>query len=872
MHSDLDRAFSAGARLETAQRIFTDRVSEQAAFDTSIDWYQHEIVTLQSEFWNEQDLQRPRRNALVYYGVGGIGKSSLIRVLHDRIGAGDLAPKHWPTLPPSSADLHSVTYDLRAVGDPSLESLLLAIRSGLALIQIPCTAFDALLTRYWQQVHPGESLGEYLQKNSRLRRWAATVGLPDQVETAVGDVAAELGSISAVGSSVARATKATVTAIRANRRVANALDRCRLLGQLLSAAPDTDSLAYYAHALAWDLAEAQRRRPVGLIVFVDTFEDTPPGLEEHLQRVVWLMPNVLFVIAGRDRLRWADAARADATHFRQGADHWPGLAPSSQEDPKQHLVGFLSDSDGREYLSASLSESKAVDSVLIDVIIDRARGLPIHLDLAVDRVLTLADRGEIGYEELDLSFPELAARTLRDLTIDQRRAVLAACMFDAFDVELVRATAGLEQSGAVLKLVERSLVDDSSALPLPYAVHDVLREALLQTGSLGEDSWSAHDFHRAGGRALAELRRRWNDGTSDRAFLLQQALRVARSYGNLDPWLPEAADDVTSRSNWSPSWSAPRIETAVVEDESRTWVDALADGISVVMRRQSLKRDDVAARLHSIISEAPDSSELDLLRYFQAEALRDSGEIDEARGLLDQLGEADGSLKARALHAHLHLLRREGFFVEVQGILGANQGLHTHDRLLGDLLWTQALFDEAATAYRAGIAAANQRGDQGEAFLCAVSEAFAQAFLHPAQAAANLTRVINNPANTPFVSFATQLANVAHLLIVANDPYEARNIEEVVRQESEAIGHTSIRAYVTLASLIGSCIRGDDTRAASLIQDLTDQVRGRMFEYVLDIGETVIEGEAVPTPRADWTDGALARWTMVVPERRKALV
>ncbi|MER5359035.1 hypothetical protein [Streptomyces sp. NPDC002785] len=79
-----------------------------------------------------------------------------------------------------------------------------------------------------------------------------------------------------------------------------------------------EALSYYPHLLAWDLSRLPAKKAVTPVVLLDTFEDTADrhrDLERLLQRLVWLMPNVFFILAGRSRLQWADPGLHVAHHM-----------------------------------------------------------------------------------------------------------------------------------------------------------------------------------------------------------------------------------------------------------------------------------------------------------------------------------------------------------------------------------------------------------------------------------------------------------------------------------------------------------------------------------------------------------------------------
>ena len=137
------------------------------------------------------------------------------------------------------------------------------------------------------------------------------------------------------------------------------LRRCELLSELLDADADIETLSYFPYLLAWDLDRLPAPKPRA-IVLLDTFEEITSrntrDMERWLQRSVFLMPNVLFVITGRNRLDWADPVRATELDFA-GAGRWPHLdAGHASGEPRQHLVGYLSATDADAYLVTALTQ------------------------------------------------------------------------------------------------------------------------------------------------------------------------------------------------------------------------------------------------------------------------------------------------------------------------------------------------------------------------------------------------------------------------------------------------------------------------------------------------------------------------------------
>ncbi|MEV7442913.1 hypothetical protein AB0O22_17450 [Streptomyces sp. NPDC091204] len=126
------------------------------------------------------------------------------------------------------------------------------------------------------------------------------------------------------------------------------------------------------------------------VILLDTFEETGDRthreLERLIQRIVWLMPNALFVITGRARLQWADPALQGQLDFT-GPSAWPGLAshgvpaartPGGRQSGRQVLIGDFAPEDCDDYLARRLTHDGAplISAPVRQVISDRSHGLP----------------------------------------------------------------------------------------------------------------------------------------------------------------------------------------------------------------------------------------------------------------------------------------------------------------------------------------------------------------------------------------------------------------------------------------------------------------------------------------------------------------
>ncbi|MFI8348041.1 hypothetical protein [Streptomyces sp. NPDC085596] len=114
----------------------------------------------------------------------------------------------------------------RSVGT-DFEQIVLTIRAALTRIGRPLPAFDLALRRYWEANHPGEPLEEYLRRGGLGSRFGQV--LPQQMQSALADVAQALMLPGTIGSVVGQVTGALVGALRERRQAVRAPAGCARL-------------------------------------------------------------------------------------------------------------------------------------------------------------------------------------------------------------------------------------------------------------------------------------------------------------------------------------------------------------------------------------------------------------------------------------------------------------------------------------------------------------------------------------------------------------------------------------------------------------------------------------------------------------------
>jgi len=367
--------------------------------------------------------------------------------------------------------------------------------------------FDLAFAAYWSAVHPGEPLPSIRGRDE------LTNTLFDTAKDLIGDFGsmADLAVGAGEGLGV-RAVRKLVGALRRRRDLRLAVDAydgfeaflLRCADEPSPTEPQPGLAGELAATLAWELANLN---PCPLVtVFIDTTErltlDPRRVSERHLNTLIHRMPNVFFVLTGRDMLDWHDETRADL-EFR-GRWIWPGLVPGAREEPRQHLVGNLSPSDTRTViLRGRLQLDLPLPDSVVDELVTASAGLPQYLELARQVAISIKNAGgdhHVSVSDVTGSLGSLVRRILDDIPADEQRAIRAGCLFPVFDTGLIAAAAAVEH-GCAERAVGRPMIDRFDGERFPYRMHDAVREAIRRTDHQVAGGWSERDWELAAGRA-----------------------------------------------------------------------------------------------------------------------------------------------------------------------------------------------------------------------------------------------------------------------------------------------------------------------------------------------------------------------------------
>ncbi|MGP3978989.1 ATP/GTP-binding protein [Streptomyces sp. 8N114] len=840
-----------------------------------------------------EDLEAPRTNVLVFHGVGGIGKTTLSRRLEAALADDGHRPAQWERPVRGDARLVPVRVDMARSAGVDFERLVLTIRLALARIGRPLPAFDLALRRYWEHQHPGQPLEEYLRNGGLASRYGQA--LPQQLQSALGDVAQALALPGTIGGLVGQVTGSLVSALRERRQTVRALAGCRRLADLLEAEPDLEALSFYPHLLAWELAQLPADKRVVPVVLLDTFEDvgdrTHRDLERLIQRVAWLMPNAFFIVTGRSRLQWGDAALHGQLDWA-GPTAWPGLAAHSlphlpdrgpgHDYSRQILIGDFSAEDCEDYLARRLTHEgqPLIPAPVRQVIAERSHGLPLYLDLSVMRFLELRRGGHTPQaDDFEADFPALIARTLADLTSEERSVLRSVALLDAFDLQLATRTAGLPHQSAALRLTERPFVRENPFGLWPFHLHDLIRSTLRNATDHTDDRWSPDDWLAAARRAHTALGEAWGAGGGlDRRLLvgcLRQGLALARDFHLELEWLVDAAWVYVRDAIWEPL--APPARDADERGRARleTSADGLAEVLSALARRQHEHRAHIADRLARVIdADVLPENLREMPLYYLAKDQRDLGQSAASRRGMQQVADGGGRMAPDARRGLAHLSRLAGDFPTTLTLARQAGREGRGHRIEGDVWWAHGDMGRAAAAYRTARGEAEEEGIDGEVAACQAQLTLALSFTDPQAAAEeiDLAEQLLAPLDMRATNLTVHIASLAR--DAGRDDADIDDRAQLVRTEAQVAGVKEAEVKLELALAFHHAVRDDQEQLAADLGRLRELSEGGDHAHYIEIARFMAGLPPTPNATAQWIDGTettRGRWHSLVQHRRASL-
>ena len=401
----LQSKFSKSKAGFRAQKLFTDRVEPTAVFFQSI-----------------RSFPEKPQEVLVYYGKGGIGKTSLLKKLYGE------AQTVYGQVPDHKFSSIFISLDAYDFANPV--NILMAIRNG---VSGDCGLFDYAMLQYCAKAKL--NVEEIVQKNSVL-------------SSPVMGVLNELVALGTMSACIPAATIQKCVSLIKDRRMKT---RYRDEIEEIASLNEFDIFERLPHYLGLCISCAAEKGQYH-VLFLDSYESllarTEYGTfsvdrEDWLRELFVSSEALRIVVASRDRLRWDQEN------------------PEWRDYMQQHLLENLSDEDSRWFLE----QVPIRDETVIDSIVKNAGGVPLYLDMCVsiyeDNMnagtpfeLTSAQNGE-----------KIISRYIRHLSPKDKQAIKILAALKSFDQRF--ADALLKRQQVIYEADElRELMEKSICIPI----------------------------------------------------------------------------------------------------------------------------------------------------------------------------------------------------------------------------------------------------------------------------------------------------------------------------------------------------------------------------------------------------------------------
>ncbi len=633
--------------------------------------------------------QPQENNVLVFYGEGGIGKTTLSQKLQQR-----LSQQHSE---------HTIArLDFASPGTTEPDTALFRLRQCFPAIPFP--TFTLALIHYAGRFHPEAPV--ITQKAPLLDRAGPYAGVLDELLKQAVAVAKEAPLIGLTLNVIKSVTD--TSQILQNWY----LHRAEPLLRNLSGKTQQELIELLPVLWAQDLrdglvaisspdelySEELSRSLPAPVIFLDTYESLWHGglgrqgeqrqlREEWLVSLVGELPQVLWVITGRNRL------------------HWQPYDPAWEACCEQHLVGSLSDGDATDFLA----KRRITDPALVGTILEHAAGVPFYLELETQLHDKLAPEQRLP-EAFGGSHELVIERLLSHLETSEAETMHLMASFGSWDAALFHDAIQHFGTGYAPIACERFAQGWSIEQPAPgqWQLHNEMVLHLQQhdqrTRPEAFRAWHRWGFERFDGPlAVREVK----DITPADGERLSRALAHARHIHEPEElciWFNERMKRLAEGTIW-------RVLVPVLEDHQR-WVEG------------SLGHDhpQVANTLNYL------AKMLDTLsRYEEAEPLfRRALAINEmALGLDHQavaktLNNLANMLDTLARSEEAELLFRRALAINEAALVPDHSSVAITLNNLADLLSTLSRFEEAEPLFRRALTISEAEQDSDDRYTSSV--------------------------------------------------------------------------------------------------------------------------------------------------------
>lgn len=372
-----------------ATRKFTDRELPRKVF-----WDKYE--KMKQNINNLEDIY-----IITYYGVGGIGKSTLLRKIIEELKEKEEKPYY-------------VLHDFENAQDA--KGTLLMLKNKLEeAYKFEFPLFDLALYAYAKKI--GES-AEKPEVQSFIGK--------SKILSLISDGATEIPVVG-IAAKVLKYADSTVAILRSASKN-NKED-------LLKIEQETDEETYrnLPYYFSQDLMANIEKLGKPLVILLDTYEKLVNELSDEgysIMKDLWLrsdngpilqVPGVLWVIAGREKIKWGEYDK-----------DW-------EDTLEQHILGDLSFNDANEFLE----NAGVVEADLRKQIYDLTNGTPVYLDICVDTYELLKNRKEEPtIDKFGINIEELVERYIRYMDVQTSEMVYMLSNIDNWNDKMIQKFGG----------------------------------------------------------------------------------------------------------------------------------------------------------------------------------------------------------------------------------------------------------------------------------------------------------------------------------------------------------------------------------------------------------------------------------------------
>lgn len=331
---------------------------------------------------------------LVFYGVGGIGKTKLLEELVSKT-------EEICEDTRKGREIYKLSVSFNAYDFNNPVNALMGIRKQLS---INCDIFDYALLQYCAKTqHTAEEISRKL------------AGLDSPILPFVNElISLGMGTITIPLNILHKSIK-LISDLNIKRKYEKEIASIEKYSEF----EIYQRLPYYLGISILQAAQKGKKH----ILFIDSYESLlirtsnsalTEDSEEWLKELFLASENILLVIACREKIKWYE----DNIGWNQYLN--------------QHIIGRLADEDSRYFLE----QVPISDKKMLEAIVSLAKGVPLYLDMCVDIYEDAVNNYvDINAESFNVNENKIIERYIRHLKDKDKYAIKLLSVLDFFDLE-----------------------------------------------------------------------------------------------------------------------------------------------------------------------------------------------------------------------------------------------------------------------------------------------------------------------------------------------------------------------------------------------------------------------------------------------------